>query len=228
MSWQVKQRINFYSDEFRPPQLPAQVATLLLALGGSVALVLLLTLLALGYTRWESARLADAQWQAGQLQQQLDQLLAARPPLSRDAGLQRQQQQAVAALQASRQVLSYLTQGKLQRSQSFTAQVEQLGQQNIRGVWLQRFRISGDGVRLQGYLDQPQKLSAYIASLVQRPAYQGVAFRHVDVQKSDHHNGLIFELDSRPLPDDTQTAEQQASGLRQINRLKTLMAGEKS
>ena len=37
MSWQVKQRINFYSDEFRPPQLPAQVATLLLALGGMAA-----------------------------------------------------------------------------------------------------------------------------------------------------------------------------------------------
>ena len=199
MSWSVKQRINFYTEDFKPPQLPEDIQLLLFSVAGNLVLALVLVLAALGYARWEASQLQQEQQQEQSLLQQIEQVMAARPPLALDPSLQQRKDVVSQQLAASRKVLSYLSQGNLQQSYSFTHKVEQLAQQDVAGVWLQRFVINEQGqqVRLQGYVDDPAKLSPYIASLVRRPAYQQVAFRYVDIQKHDDNRWLMFELDSR-------------------------------
>ena len=199
MSWQVKQQINFYTDEFRPPQLPDDIARLLLQLAGSAAVALVLALIVFGFSVWQGKSLDSAREQQTFLQQQLEQEKASRPPLSIDSGLQQQKEVAEAKLRSGEKILRYLTQGQLEESYSFTSMVEQLGDQDVKGVWLQSFAIEEQGARvsLAGYVDDPAKLSPYISSLVQRSAYRNKAFRFIDLQKNKANSWLKFELDTR-------------------------------
>ena len=208
MSWQVKQRINFYTDEFRPPQLPDDIARLLWSFAANAAVVLLLTLLVGVYAVWQNKNLSTAESRHSYLQQQLEQVRASRPPLLEDSALKLAKENAEQQLKTSRGILRYLTQGHLEKSQSFTAMVEQLGDQDVKGVWLQSFVISDQGQRinLAGYVDDPAKLSPYISTLVKRDAYKNKAFRFIDIQKNETNSWLKFELDTRQ-PEKEQQSE---------------------
>lgn len=199
MSWLIKQRINFYTDEFKPPQLPGDIARLLVISAVLVSLMLVTFVGFLSYASWQGEILDNARQQQMFLQQQLETIKVERPPLTTDSSLEQQEQLQQQRLMANQKVLRYLTQGHLEQSHSFTPMVEQLGEQDIKGVWLQRFTIKEQGERigLSGYVDNPAKLSPYIASLVRRSAYKSRAFRFIDLQKNDANNWLKFELDTR-------------------------------
>ena len=199
MSWQIKQRVNFFTDEFKPPQLPDEIARLILILAAVTSLMLVVLVSAWSYSGWQERALEAARQQQAFLRQQLETLKAERPPLAVDTGLEQQKQQQEQRLIAHQKILRYLTQGQLQQSYSFTPMVEQLGEQNIKGVWLQSFAIDDQGQRigLNGYVDDPAKLSPYVSSLVNRSAYKNRAFRFIDLQKNEDNSWLKFELDTR-------------------------------
>lgn len=199
MSWQVKQQINFYTDEFRPPHLPEDIARLLLQLGANLGVVLLLLLIIFLFSLWQKSHFEDASQRQSFLQNKLEEVKAARPPLVVDEGLKASKKKAQDDLVSSQKILRYLTQGQLEESKSFTTLVEQLGEQDVKGVWLQSFSIDQQGthIALQGYVDDPVKLSPYVASLVQRSAYQDKAFRYIDVKKAENTRWLKFELDTQ-------------------------------
>lgn len=199
MSWQIKQRVNFYTDEFKPPQLPDEIARLLLISAALMSLMLVVFVCAWSYSGWQGRALDNARQQQAFLQQQLETIKAERPPLIADSGLEQQKQLQEQRLVANQKILRYLTQGQLEQSHSFTPMVEQLGEQDIKGVWLQSFVIDEQGQRigLNGYVDDPAKLSPYISSLVNRSAYKNRAFRFIDLQKNEGNSWLKFELDTR-------------------------------
>lgn len=199
MNWQVKQQINFYTDDFKPPQLPKDIAYVLLGVGINVVVMLLLTLISWGYEHWEERQLKVIQRQEIFLQQQIEQVMSERPTLEVDSSLEQRKAQSQKNLEGSRKILSYLTQGHLKQSHSYSNKVAQLGDQSVEGVWLQRFVIADQGqqVILQGFLDDPSKLSPYISTLVEKSAYQDVSFRFIDVQKQETHSWLLFELDTK-------------------------------
>lgn len=223
MNWQVKQQINFYTEAFQPPQLPRDIAYVLLGLSLNIVLMLTLAFASWIYVKWEEKQLAAIQQQELFLQQQIEQVMASRPTLEVDSALEQRKLQAEENLSSSRKILSYLTQGHLQQSHSYSSKVAQLGEQKIDGVWLQRFLIADQGqqVILEGFLDDPAKLSPYISTLVQRPAYQDIAFRFVDIQKPEEQRWLSFVLDTHSRDGNDDNPESTASD----NTTQTLAQG---
>lgn len=197
MSWTIKQRIDFYLPEFRPPLLPRRIRLLLLGLLLHAAILLLVTLALAVMIRYQHQQGLTLQAQQQPLEQAIAEQRALRPPLVEDAQLLQQRQQAREQLQSAQSVLMYLSRQQLQDSQRFTPLVMQLAEQDIAGIWLTEFSVTQQGraIALHGYVDQPAKLSRYVSTLLARPAYQGRAFRVVDVKQSEHA-WMAFELNS--------------------------------
>lgn len=224
MTWQIQQRVNFYIEEFRPPALPQNIRRLLLQLAASAALMLLLTLLLLGYLQWLHYQQQQENQRFELLSSQLQEEIARHPPLVADSGLQQQLEQARMQLAASQKILFYLGREQLQQSQSFTPLIAQLGEQQVRGVWLQGFRVSdaGQQVRLEGFVDEPEKLSRYVTELLQRSAYSGKSFSQIDVRRSGQR-WLSFVLDTAAPAPDEETAV--APLQKKLSRLQSQSAG---
>ncbi|GGY38129.1 hypothetical protein GCM10011297_09090 [Bacterioplanes sanyensis] len=204
MSPDVKQRINFYTAEFHPPRLPAPVARLLLGLA-AVSIVLLMIGSVLSWQAQQQQQQRDHwQQQREQASTQLQQLRDSLPPLQQDADLLAQQQRLQSQRRGAQAVLSYLTQGKLEQSQSFSRLLQGLTQLSGQGVWLAGVRIErgGEALTLKGYLQRPEQLSTYVESLLQLPGYRGRAFRHIQLQEVEEQNWLQFELASDGVDDE--------------------------
>lgn len=200
MSWHVTQHLNFYTDEFRPPRLPADIASVLKITGLTVGGLLAMTLLLLAARVWQHTEVSEAESRRQTLENAIAAEMQRLPPLVVDPELEQQLQWSKARLQNSQKVLTYLSrEGQAQRT-SFTPLIEQLGQVQSDGIWLSGFSLmdAGQNIELKGYVREARQLSPYIAALASQPAYQGRAFRQVVI--SEENRGLVFRLDTRPAP----------------------------
>lgn len=200
MPWQAKQQLNLYTQEFKAPVLPENIKRLLLLLALNFILVLIVSATTSGISFWYQQRLLGVQQQRDFIQQQLHEERRNKPPLLPRDDLLQKKSILENQINSHRKILSYLTQGKFNSSQSLTPLVEQLGEQSIDGVWLESFVITrlGQDVALAGYVDDPAKLSPYVTSLIQRSAYKGKAFRHINVSNLTDNGQLAFELNTQP------------------------------
>jgi len=195
----VKQSINLYSGEFKPPEVPASIKLL-----GQVCGVVLGASLVSFVSLWSmqvfyQADLAEQQQQQSLLSERLAELTAAMPKRNPDASLQQRLDREKEAIVKRRKVIEYLRNDDLNDGSSFVGPVGQLAKQDVDGIWLQRFSIlnGGQDVELFGVAKQPQLVSQYLQQLSTRPAYQGRAFRQIDVQRSQRSNWSEFFLSTR-------------------------------
>lgn len=200
MSWPVKQNINFYTDEFRPPQLPQEIRNLLrYTLTAAVAgLVVFAVLLAAEF--WLSQQLHTMQDEVTRLNLSIEDEQRRMPPLTLDPELESQRTQAKAALQNSQRVLTYLSQQNIEERISFTPLLSDLTDVTIKGVWLSGVSVfdRGEHLQLRGLAATPSQLSPYIEALSNRPAYSQRGFRRIDMEESDQsRDGMHFVLDTR-------------------------------
>lgn len=197
MSWQLKQRVNFFTDDFRPPKMPEDIRFLLTGLVLTFAALSACALLLLVGRVWQESVLTSEQQERLRLQQLIAEEMQRLPPLVVDPQLEQQLKAAQDHLQNSQRVLTYLSrEGQSQRT-SFTALVTQLGQAESEGVWLSAFSLldGGHNIELRGFVKEARQLSPYIEALTAQPAFQGRAFRQVDVSEENQH--LQFYLDTR-------------------------------
>ncbi|WP_430461573.1 PilN domain-containing protein [Thalassolituus sp. LLYu03] len=202
MSWNVRQRINFYTQEFRPPTLAAEVVllqrqlllVLMLGLGATVALF--------AARAWLDGRVSTEQALTHKLAALIAEEQSRRPPVVVDAQLQNQLEDARRRLENSQRVLTYLSREGGEQKMSFSPLVSQLGQVGVAGVWLTGFTLSerGQQVALRGNAQKASQISAYIGALAQQEAYAALAFRQVDIQENSQTRWLSFRLDTRPQP----------------------------
>ena len=70
MSWEIKQRVNFYLDEFQPPKIPGDLKMILIGAGlhVGIAVVVLLGLVINWY--WQGHRLEGMQERQAIVEQQ--------------------------------------------------------------------------------------------------------------------------------------------------------------
>tara|TARA_R110001583_G_scaffold130242_1_gene282008 strand:+ start:936 stop:1586 length:651 start_codon:yes stop_codon:yes gene_type:complete len=204
MSWQIKQNLNFYIEEFQPPKIPRELRLMITSAAVHVMAMVVIAIGLMSFWFWQGSELKNAQEQQRFLEKKIVEIQALRPPLVVDARLAEQRDLARRQLEGGQKVLRYLTQQQLEEGQSFTQLVSQLGDQNVKGVWLNQFSISDQGrhIGLQGYVDDPAKISKYVSTLVEKSAYQRRAFRYIDVQKEDDKQWLRFQLDTRGHPQD--------------------------
>ena len=207
MNWQVKQRVNFYIEEFRPPRIPTDLNHLMIgaAVHGVLFVLVLIGLVINWY--YQGNRLMKITQSQVMVEQQVANIERERPPLHLDDQLVAERDRARRNLESSQRILRFLTQQELRSSYSFTSMVEQLGEQNINGVWLSRFAFFDEGkqINIEGYTDDPAKVSRYVSTLLARSSYEQHAFRFVDVHKAEGKPWLSFRLDTRP--EEKQTAQ---------------------
>lgn len=200
MTWEIKQRVNFYLEEFQPPKIPNDLRQLIISVIGHavIAMVVLVGLSINWY--WQGLRMEKVAAQQVVVESQVNNIERERPPLKINQELTKQRDDMRADLDSSQRILRYLTQQELSSSDSFTTLVTGLGEQDIAGVWLSRFSFFRDGkhINLEGYTDDPAKVSKYVSSLLQRDGFEDHAFRFVDIYKQEDSAWLSFKLDSRP------------------------------
>lgn len=200
MSWEIKQRVNFYLDEFQPPKIPDDLKMILIGAGlhVGIAVVVLLGLVINWY--WQGHRLEGMQERQAIVEQQVANIESERPPLKLDDALVAQRAKLREDLESSQRILRYLTQQELDSSTSFTTMVKELGDQDVRGVWLKSFAFYDEGrhINISGFTDDPAKISRYVSDLLKRSGFSEQAFRFVDVRKQEDSRWLTFKLDTRP------------------------------
>lgn len=207
MTWEIKQRVNFYLEEFQPPKVPKDLRVLII---GAIAHTIVAFVVIIGLTinwYWQGYRLDNVVLQQGEVERKVSNIERERPPLKVDQKLTAQRDEMRADLDSSQRILRYLTQQELNSSHSFTKLVENLGEQDVRGVWLKRFTFFNEGshISLEGYTDDPAKVSRYAATLLNRPGFSEHAFRFVDIYKTEDSAWLSFKLDSRPKLESAET-----------------------
>jgi len=200
MTWEIKQSINFYLEEFQPPKIPKDLRYLLMgaAIHACLAVILMVGLVINLF--WQEHRLKGITERQSVIEQQVANIERERPPLKQDEGLVNQRADLRSDLESSQRILHYLTQQELDSSISFTDMVFQLGEQDVNGVWLKSFAFYEEGshINIEGYTDDPAKISRYVSELLARTEFRKRAFRHVDVRKEEDSRWLVFNLDSRP------------------------------
>ena len=161
MSWQVKQRVNFYLEEFHPPQTPGELKKIVWGVGAHLCLAIPILVGLYFYEGIQDRYLKEMESKNSQLEQRVGNLEGKRPPIEVSSELIQQRDTARQDLEGSRRILQYLTQQNLEKSYSFTQLVRGLGEKTIHGVWLSGFVISDKGgeLTLKGYADDPAKVS---------------------------------------------------------------------
>ncbi len=206
MTWEVKQRIDFYFDDFKPPRLPADLRFIVIGLGihAGFAVLLIAGLLINGY--FQQGYLDEMVKRQNAVEMQVSNIENERPSLQLDSDLVAERDKAGNNLESSRRILQYLTQQDIGESHSFRGLVEGLTNQEVSGVWLSGFRFSDEGrnIRLTGHTTDPVKVSGYAGSLLDQESYQGRSFRLIQVSKEEDQPYLTFVLDTRN-KDDKET-----------------------
>lgn len=184
---QVKQRINLYLPRFQPAQLSRETKKLFIA----VFSVLAVFLLVLGVVVLMKSSMAADVIQSKQDQDELNQALARAvsqiPNVTADSNLIHRITREKRVLSKKKKVITYLYQNTINEGENFTGLVDQLAQQTVKNIWLEKFEIlnRGQDVQLFGYAKTPKQVSKYMAMLGTQPSYEGRNFQQIIIKKSD-------------------------------------------
>jgi hypothetical protein len=184
---QVKQRINLYLPRFQPAQLSRETKKLFIL----VFSVLAVFLLVLGVVVLMKSSMATDVTQSKQDQDELNQALARAvsqiPNVTADSNLIHRITREKRVLSKKQKVITYLYQNTINEGENFTGLVDQLAQQTVKNIWLEKFEIlnRGQDIQLFGYAKTPKQVSKYMAMLGTQPSYEGRNFQQIIIKKSD-------------------------------------------
>ncbi|GLQ33517.1 hypothetical protein [Litoribrevibacter albus] len=193
----INQKINFYSDEFRPPVIQLPTAKMVQYLGLSLG-VLIAVALMLYYpipTLDEeitalNTRLADKQAELKEAKRKYPKLVKSKALETQLAALREQNNNKI-------RLLNYLKSDTLKDAQAYSGVFEDLTQFDHRQVWLTRIDVLSEGqsMRLTGLVSQPDVLPGYIDGLKQAASFKGRAFNLFNLERDeDNKNYLHFIL----------------------------------
>lgn len=216
MTWKVRQRVNFFTEEFRPARLPLPVRKLLIESGLVALFVVVVAIGGVVADMYQQYRINDVEQRLAQLDIAInkEQQRLVVPPV--DSRLQQQVNAAEKSVFHATQQLNYLQSshgiGQLHQASAghsrgdFLSLMSQLGEVRLGSVWLSQTRLTqrGDHVVLAGLLQTPDAVSSYLDELRKLPSWQGVVFQQLDVMEQDR--GYSFRLDTRQRPPDGSAA----------------------
>ena len=103
-----------------------------------------------------------------------------------DANLIHRIKREKVVIKKKNQVIEYLYKDTISERENFTDLVDQLSQQEVKGIWLERFEIlnRGQDIQLFGYAKTPKQVSKYIQMLGSQEAYAGRNFQQIQITKS--------------------------------------------
>jgi Tfp pilus assembly protein PilN len=199
----MKQDINLYQPRFRPQRLWLSARQLLALL---IGLAVLLALAGIHLQRQQAAaeqRAAQLQRERetlqadlARLQKQLDARLADRQWARREARLRKQ-------LESYQRLLDYVSEQRFGDGEGFSAPLLALSGARVPDVWLERIRLSGQDIRLQGAALRAADIPRYFAGLRQLKVFAERAFEDFRIQRSSRYDWkLEFDAATRVKKDD--------------------------
>jgi Tfp pilus assembly protein PilN len=181
----VKHSINLYLPRFRPPELSTAMM-LLVKVSGLGFILLLITVSTLFLSQlYLSAQVDTAKLEQQALNDELVVVIAQLPNTVIDQNLVLRIEREKKLLEKQTRVISFLRQDSIKDSSSYTPLVEQLSQQSVKGIWLSKFEVinQGNDIQLHGFAKTPDQVSRYLTMLGTQPAYQGRAFKQIDINR---------------------------------------------
>ena len=182
----VKQRINLYLPRFRPAQLSEEVKRLFISVAGVFGVMLISILILLFMNSAIEKELQAGKQKKIELNEALVRAISQIPNVTADANLIHRIKREKVVIKKKNQVIEYLYKDTISERENFTDLVDQLSQQEVKGIWLERFEIlnRGQDIQLFGYAKTPKQVSKYIQMLGSQEAYAGRNFQQIQITKS--------------------------------------------
>jgi Tfp pilus assembly protein PilN len=185
---EVKQRIDLYLPRFQPAQLSREVKILFIAIASVFGIFLVTTIvLILMKSSLENDVVIKKQEQI-ELNEALARAISQIPNVTADLNLINRIAREKRVFKKNQKVIAYLYQNTINEGENFTGLVDQLAQQTVKNVWLDKFQVlnQGQDVQLFGYAKTPKQVSQYMKMLGAQPSYDGRNFQQIQIKKSDN------------------------------------------
>jgi Tfp pilus assembly protein PilN len=185
---EVKQRIDLYLPRFQPAQLSREVKILFIAIASVFGIFLVTTVvLILMKSSLENDVVIKKQEQI-ELNEALARAISQIPNVTADLNLINRIAREKRVFKKNQKVIAYLYQNTINEGENFTGLVDQLAQQTVKNVWLDKFQVlnQGQDVQLFGYAKTPKQVSQYMKMLGAQPSYDGRNFQQIQIKKSDN------------------------------------------
>ena len=181
----MSQQINLYNPILLQQKKIFSAATM----AQSLAILLLGLLAFYGYARYQVAslhtasmhsekRLESAQARVARLTQQFN-------PRLKSTALENRIKQTQAELGTLSQAQQALQQSGLSESNGFSPYFKALARQIVEGLWLTRFSVAGNEMRISGRALKPELVPAYIRRLSTEPIMQGRRFSTLEMRQPE-------------------------------------------
>jgi Tfp pilus assembly protein PilN len=146
------------------------------------------------FQTYSSGHLAELEKEQQKLSHELKTLISQFPNTSIDKNLQVNLEREKKLLAKKKRVVRFLRQDFIGARSSFTPLIEQLSQQKVNGIWLSKIEIfnRGNDIQLSGFAKTPEKVSHYITTLGLKNAYQGRAFKYINIMQGDDSRNEFF------------------------------------
>lgn len=184
---EVKQRINLYLPRFQPATLSSETKILLISISSVLGMLLVsVVILVLMKSSLEDDVQRSKQEQ-DELSEALTRAVSQIPNVVADLNLIKRIAREKRVLKKKQKVITYLYQNTINEGENFTGLVDQLAQQTVKGIWLEKFEIlnQGEDIQLFGYAKTPKQVSKYMGMLGTQSSYEGRNFQQIQIKESD-------------------------------------------
>ena len=189
----INQKVDFFSDEFRPPVItfPAsQIARLL----GVFAVLMFAAAAVLYYPMPEmESKITKLQEQLKVKKQALEDTKKNYPKKVKSKSLEAQLVSIQEQNNNKVRLLNYLKSDTLREAQAFSKVFHDLKKYDHKQVWLTRIDLLSEGqrMRLMGLVSQPDVLPGYIDGLKQATSFHGRSFNLFNLERGKDEKGYL-------------------------------------
>jgi len=183
----VKQRIDLYLPRFKPAQLSAEIKKLFLSVVIVFGVMIVSIAILLLMRSSLDSNLLESKRKGVELTDALARAISQIPNVTADANLVHRIAREKIVIRKKKQVIEYLYKDTISERENFTGLVDQLAQQSVKGIWLDKFEVlnRGQDIQLYGYAKAPRQVSKYIEMLGTQEAYAGRNFQQIHIKKSN-------------------------------------------
>lgn len=195
--WKIKQKVNLYSNEFRPPQPPKELIMTALLIATVVLLSLLIKIALFAFQQYLDNQIAAEELRKIQLVDQLQIENEKLAKLNVDPFLVAQVERERGQIQQRQKVLSFLREQRFSDGVSLAELTENLAVED--GVWLTNFRFfeNGEQIELAGLSKKAQGVTDYLAILGSKEPYRGRTFKHIEIEELNDQKINKFRLSTK-------------------------------
>lgn len=191
------QQVNLYHSRFRreKPKFHAQI--MLLALGGLLALLVLLTIWAKMDLAGEQAKLSALSQQQQKIQAELDALKIKLSSVQFNQLLESKKDNLTQELRDAR-LLANLLASEIERPvYPYSSYFRALAESVVSGLWVESLAVSQSGrqIKITGYSQLPESVPLLLQALKSNDVFKGKTFEKVEMSRkqSDDEN-IFFEM----------------------------------